>query len=75
MTQEPSWRVVLYQQWVGDTAPVLVGLSYVQEAQATPDPQPKDITYIEITVNQRCGKRSRDAANAARSQLEDLFGE
>ena len=74
-TQVSSWRVVLYQQWVGNTEQVLAGYSYIHEAQAARNPNPEDITLIEITCNQPCDEESRVAVDAARFVLVGMFRE
>ena len=72
-TQDASWKIVLYQQWVGNREPVLAGNSYLQEARAIPNPDLNDIDFIEIIANQKCESSSKAAVDAAMEQLKQMF--
>ena len=74
VNRDPEWRVVLYQQWVGDPNPLLQGYGYLQEARAIPTPEPKDITYIEINSNQP-HEDSHLQVGAARDAMKMMFPE
>lgn len=65
---------MLYQQWVGDINAALAGYSYIQEAQAIDKPEPKNVTYIEISSNQS-HDHSKLQVNAARDIMERMFHE
>ena len=72
--RDSTWRVVLYQQWIGDINAALAGYSYILEAQAIENPDPKNVSYIEIISNQSY-VHSRNQVNAARDVMEMMFQE
>lgn len=68
-SQSP-WRVVLYEQWIGDIALKDSKFAYLQEAGASG--KPRNTTLIEITSN--IGPdRSKDQMEAALQVLTAMY--
>lgn len=68
-SQSP-WRVVLYEQWIGDIALKDSKFAYLQERGATDEP--RDVTLIEITSNMSRNRSSRQM-EAALQVLTDMY--
>lgn len=68
-SQSP-WRVVLYEQWIGDIALKDSKFAYLQERGATDEP--RDVTLIEMTSNMSRNRSSRQM-EAALKVLTDMY--